>query len=121
MLFYVSGTPEAQGKTALVTAIIDKMYKNLVESIGLAQIISILKGSAKRRRQLLHEILSTATPMELNYVLTHVNCPMLMECAGQSIATLLTSSEQGGRLPDLQLPARYGRKKLEEFGMTLNG
>ena len=104
--FVFTATPEAEGKTALVRTIIGKMYRNMVESIGLAQIVSFIKGSTKRRRQLIYETLSTAHPLELNYIITHVNCPMLMECAGQPVATLLTSSGQDGRLLDLELPAR---------------
>ena len=70
-------------------------------SIGLSKQLAWLDGSLHKRQAAIHQVMETAQPDELNFILAHNNCANLLEVAAEKTIQMLTDRDQ--RLRDLKV------------------
>ena len=101
----MTGTPEAIGKAELLDSIARGMSRWQGFSIGLSKQLAWLDGSLHKRQAAIHQVMESAGPDELNFILAHNNCATMLEVAAEKTIDLLTDRDQ--RLRDLNTLSRW--------------
>ena len=115
------GSPEAEGKAAALDAAATTISRHRGVTLSASQALARVGGGLSRERARILEVLAGCdSRAELNFVLSRVNLPALLEAAGgdSRVAELLTSHPPRGRLPDLSVLSRAAFvDALQKLGM----
>lgn len=82
-------TPAAQGLAERVMDLVAAVTRGQGYTAGTVQLLGELRGTTRRLRAGLHAALAGAGADELNYVLTAVNAPALLEVVAPETVTVL--------------------------------
>ena len=115
------GSPEAEGKAAALDAAAAAISRHRGVTLSASQALARVGGGLSRERARILEVLAGCdSSAELNFVLSRVNLPALLEATGGDgrVAELLTSHPPRGRLPDLSVLSRAAFvDALQKLGM----